>query len=196
LKSDVFPSDESSHTSIEFNTDEIIESESPASCNGTPTILQCENNGKTKKRQDQNREAAKLFRKKQKLKTIELDKKMAELQAMNVELGTKIEFLFRENRELRLQLQYWRSVVINGVLVLQDQSPNSAQLFSFLVQHHPVLAFIFQQQQLRRQQQVLQFQQQQQPPPSLLQQPQQQPQHDYHQQPQQQQSQQQPIPFL
>jgi len=72
---------------------------------------------KKRKRQEKNREAAQLFRQRQKAKVVELEKKMEVL--INISNGYRhtIEALFSENKMLAEQLIYWKNVVASGILI-------------------------------------------------------------------------------
>jgi hypothetical protein len=72
---------------------------------------------KKKRRQEKNREAAQLFRQRQKQRVHDLEKKVEELSVSNNEYRTKVEILSFENRILRDQLTYLRNLIASGIVI-------------------------------------------------------------------------------
>jgi len=85
--------------------------------NGESVII-----SKTKKRQEKNREAAQLFRQRQKAKVAELEKKMQTLIEISNDYRLSIDALFSENKLLTDQLVYWKTIVASGILISQAPS--------------------------------------------------------------------------
>jgi len=72
---------------------------------------------KKKRRQEKNREAAQLFRQRQKAKVHELERSVDELTCNNSEYRMKMEILVFENKILKDQLFYLKNLVSSGILI-------------------------------------------------------------------------------
>jgi len=82
---------------------------------------------KKKRTQEKNRQAAQQFRKRQKLKVIELKTKTEQIEAENNNLRFHIEGLFAENKMLTEQLVYWKNLVASGILITPESNQPEAR---------------------------------------------------------------------
>jgi len=83
---------------------------------------------KKKRRQEKNREAAQLFRQRQKAKVHDLERSVNELAGSNSEFRMKMEILAFENKILKDQLFYLKNLVASGILISGAASPFSPQM--------------------------------------------------------------------
>jgi hypothetical protein len=72
---------------------------------------------KKRRRQEKNREAAQLFRQRQKAKVHELERAVDDLTCNNSEYRMKMEILAFENKILKDQLFYLKNLVSSGILI-------------------------------------------------------------------------------
>jgi len=93
-----------------------------ASISGEPEVK-----NPKKKRQEKNREAAQLFRQRQKTKVNELENKMDALIGVNNSYRMQIDSLFSENKMLQEQLLYWKNVVSSGILITRVPNYSSPE---------------------------------------------------------------------
>jgi len=84
---------------------------------GAARVIDGERAVKKKRRQEKNREAAQLFRQRQKAKVHELEQSVDELTYNNNDYRMKMEILVFENKILKDQLMYLKNLVSSGILV-------------------------------------------------------------------------------
>jgi len=83
---------------------------------------------KKKRRQEKNREAAQLFRQRQKARVHELERSVDELTCNNSEFRMKMEILAFENKILKDQLFYLKNLVSAGILITSAPTGSSFPL--------------------------------------------------------------------
>jgi hypothetical protein len=86
-----------------------------ASPDGQPLSPEDERNMKRQRRLVKNREAAQLFRQRQKAYIQDLEKKVADLAATNNEFRARVELLNSENKLIKEQLLYLRNFITQAV---------------------------------------------------------------------------------
>jgi len=97
------------------------------------------------KRLVKNREAAALFRKRQKEYIQDLEKKVNDLQKENVDYRTKVDLLYSENKLIKDQLIYLRNVISQAIsLQFSPNPPTNEQAIALmnsnnLILPHPIL---------------------------------------------------------
>ena len=82
----------------------------------------------TPSRLAKNREAAQMFRQRQKVYIQDLEKRTNDLTAENASLRAKVELLGAENKVIRDQLAYLRSVIGNAVQINMDKMPQAPKV--------------------------------------------------------------------
>lgn len=68
-----------------------------------------------------------MFRQRQKVYIQDLEKRTTDLTAENASLRAKVELLSAENKVIRDQLAYLRSVIGNAVQINMDKMPQAAK---------------------------------------------------------------------
>lgn len=97
----------------------------PAVPEGASLTPEEERNMKRQRRLVKNREAAQLFRQRQKAYIQDLEKKVSDLSATNNEFRARVELLNSENKLIKEQLLYLRNFITQAVSFSFPKSPNS-----------------------------------------------------------------------
>lgn len=92
---------------------------------GQPLTPEEERNMKRQRRLVKNREAAQLFRQRQKAYIQDLEKKVADLSATNNDFRARVELLNSENKLIKEQLLYLRNFITQAVSFSFPKSPGS-----------------------------------------------------------------------
>lgn len=92
---------------------------------GQPLSPEEERNMKRQRRLVKNREAAQLFRQRQKAYIQDLEKKVADLSATNNDFRARVELLNSENKLIKEQLLYLRNFITQAVSFSFPKSPGS-----------------------------------------------------------------------
>jgi len=92
---------------------------------GQPLTPDEERNMKRQRRLVKNREAAQLFRQRQKAYIQDLEKKVADLSATNNDFRARVELLNSENKLIKEQLLYLRNFITQAVSFSFPKSPGS-----------------------------------------------------------------------
>lgn len=91
---------------------------------GQPLTPEEERNMKRQRRLVKNREAAQLFRQRQKAYIQDLEKKVADLSSTNNEFRARVELLNSENKLIKEQLLYLRNFITQAVSFSFPKSPS------------------------------------------------------------------------
>jgi len=94
---------------------------------GQPLSPEDERNMKRQRRLVKNREAAQLFRQRQKAYIQDLEKKVADLSSTNNDFRARVELLNSENKLIKEQLLYLRNFITQAVSFSFPKSPGSEE---------------------------------------------------------------------